>query len=123
MTTEDFISASIERGAKEGLRALSAKERVVFLVSEAEVLCDMEGIDTLVDRIESKEVFGVSEAFAAIGASEIAACLRQIEEALPLRDDDALTRGNDLIRSRAGYSYEAIKRYAKPPDTAPEPVP
>ena len=108
MTTDDFISASINRGAKEGVRALSEKERVVFLVSEVEVLCDMEGIDTLVDHIESKEIFGVSGAFAAIGATEIAACLQKIEDALPVRDDEALTRGNDLIRSRAGYSYEAI---------------
>ncbi len=85
----------------------------MFLVSEAEVLCDMEGIDTLVDHIERREVFGVSEAFAAIGALEIAACLQEIEHALPMRYEETLTRGNDLIRSRVGYSYEAIKRYAE----------
>ncbi|PAW68283.1 MAG: hypothetical protein B9S34_02985 [Opitutia bacterium Tous-C1TDCM] len=73
----------------------------------------MEGIDALVDHIETKEVFGVSEAFAAIGATEIAACLKRIENALPMRDDEALMRGNDLITARAGYSYEAIKRYAE----------
>jgi hypothetical protein len=114
MTPEEFISAAIECGAKEGVHALSGKERVVFLVSEAEVRCDMEGIDTLVDRIERKELFGVSEAFAAIGASEIAACLGGIEQALPVRDEHALARGNDLVRTRAGYSYEAIARYVSP---------
>ena len=113
MTTDEFISASIDRGVTEGVRALSDKERVVFLVSEAEVLCDTEGIDSLVDDIESKKIFGVSEAFAAIGAIDIATCLREIENALPMRNDEALTRGNDLIRSRSGYSYDAVKRYAE----------
>ena len=112
MTTDEFISASIERGAKEGMRVLSGKERTVFLVSEAEVLCDMEGIDTLLDRIESKELSGVSDAIDAIGASEIAVCLRKIEESLPIRNDEALRHANDLITSRTGYSYEAIKHYA-----------
>lgn len=113
MTTDAFISLSIERGVKEGVGALSEKERVVFLISEAEVSCDMEGIDTLLDHIEEKKLFGVGEAFAAIGATEIARGLKKIEAALPFRDEEALTHANDLITSRSGYSYDAIKHYVE----------
>ncbi len=113
MTTDDFVSSAIERGGKDGIHTLTEKERVVYLVSESEVLCDMEGIETLVEHIERKEIFGVSEAFAAIGAEAIASCLKKIEESLPARDDDAMMQAEDLIIARAGYSYEAIKRFVE----------
>jgi hypothetical protein len=113
VTTDEFITTAIARGAKEGFRALSEKQRVIFLVSEAEVLCAMEGIDTLLDWIEREELCGVSDAFAAIGAGEIATCLARIEQALPARDDAELMHANRLITSCAGYSYETIQRYTE----------
>ena len=113
MTTEQFISASIDRGEKEGCAALGTKEKTIFLISEAEVLCDMQGIDTLLDRIENRTIPVVSEAFDAIGAIDIATCLKEIETMLPQRNDAILERANQLITSRHGYSYDSIKQYAE----------
>ncbi len=113
MTTEQFISNSIDRGSSEGCSLLSPKERTIFLISESEVLCDMEGVDTLLDRIESGAIPCVSDAFQLIGAVEIADCLKEIEASLPHRDESLLDRANRLITSRHDYSYESIKQYAE----------
>jgi hypothetical protein len=113
MSAEAFISTAIARGEDEGLSALTGKERVVFLISEVEVLTDMQGIDSVVDRVEKKEMSGVSDAFEAIGAQEIARHLRKIEADLPLRDEGSLDEANRLITARAGYSYDSIKMYVE----------
>lgn len=113
MTPEDFISTSINRGTTEGYSVLSIKERTIFFISEAEVLCDMEGIGSLLDRIENGEIPNPSEAFHSINAIDIANCLSEIVKCLPERNDSLLDHANRLITSRHGYSFDAIKQYAE----------
>jgi len=50
MSQDDFIEKAIDRGVREGLYSLDPVEQAIFAVSEAEVYCDMEGIDSLLDR-------------------------------------------------------------------------
>lgn len=116
MTTEEFISAVIDKGVREGTHALVGKARVVFTISEVEVSCDMNGIDTVLDHVENGRLDNLAAAFAAIGAMEIASELEKIERALPARDHEMLSRANDLITSRTGYSYETIKAYVEARD-------
>ena len=113
MNAEAFISASIARGDREGLSALVGKERTVYLILQVSVICDLEGIDTILDLIEAKQMSGVSDAFAAVGAVEIAQCMRTIEEALPERHEAALDHADRLIASRVGYSDDTIKGYVE----------
>jgi hypothetical protein len=80
-----------------GIGALDADQRLVYLISEPEVLCDMEGIDAFLGRYFPKWMEEASAAFAEVGATGIAVAL--------LRD-----RANNLITSRAGYNYEAIRQ-------------
>jgi len=46
MELDELIEAAISEGMRSGVGSLSPVKRVVFLISEAEVLCDMDGIDS-----------------------------------------------------------------------------
>jgi hypothetical protein len=104
-----FINAAIEVGSRGGIGALDADQRLVYLISEAEVLCDMEGIDSFLDCYFPQWMEETAAAFAEVGAAEIAVALRAID-ADTIRDDPLLDRANDLITSRTGYDYEAIRQ-------------
>lgn len=113
MSAADFISESIARGARNGLQSLTGTARIVFLISEVEVYCCRDGIDSVVDLIERKGLTGASEAFAAIEADAIAEGFRKIESMLPDRDETLLDRVNALVTDHEGWSYDSIKRYVE----------
>jgi hypothetical protein len=50
MNPDAFIGTAIEVASRNGIGALDANQRLVYLISEAEVLCDMEGIDAFLGR-------------------------------------------------------------------------
>jgi hypothetical protein len=109
-----FINTALEVGSRalregRGIGALDADQRLVYLISEAEVLCDMEGIDSFLDRYFPQWMEETAAAFAEVGAAEIAVALRAIDSDR-IRDDPLLDRANDLITSRTGYGYEAIRQ-------------
>ena len=104
-----FIEAAIDAGFRDGLEALDPDQRLVFLISQAEVLCDMEGIDSFLDYYRPRWMPETAAAFAAIGATQIAAALGAITLDTP-PDDPLLDRANEFIVNRAGYDYEAIRR-------------
>jgi len=109
-----FINMALEAGSRalrdrRGIGALDADQRLVYLISEAEVLCDMEGIDSFLDRYFPQWMEETAAAFAEVGAAEIAVALRAID-ADTIRDDTLLDRANDLITSRTGYGYVAIRQ-------------
>jgi hypothetical protein len=108
-----FIETAIEAGSRtaEGGReigALDADQRLVYLISEAEVLCDMDGIPAFIDRYYPQWMEEAAAAFAEVGAAEIATGLRAI--AADVGNDPLLDRVNALITSRAGYDYETIRK-------------
>jgi hypothetical protein len=109
VTADEFINAAIDKGQSGGLASLGPDERVVYLVSEAEVYCDMEGIDSLLDRYSSADLEACVSAFAEIGATEIAEVLGAVVSVLPEREESALSRADRLIKDRVGYDYEAIR--------------
>ena len=109
-SSDDFIDQAIARGSTEGLSALTGPARMVFLISEAEVLCDMEGIDSFVDRYGASGVTDLADAYSAIGAEEIASILREIASSLPEPPDALLNRANGQITERLDYGYEDIVR-------------
>jgi len=113
MTPDEFINDSIERGALDGLVNLDKDRTWIFLVSEAEVYCDMEGIDSFIDKYGTDGVLQCAEAFRIIGASEIADGLSLICSSLMDVPEVLLSDVNSLITERAGYDYEAIRRVAK----------
>jgi hypothetical protein len=109
MTADEFISEAIAAGEFGDLSALDADQRLVYLISEAECFCDLEGIDSFIARYAPTWIAETAAAFEAVGAADIAAEFRTV----PLDADVGdfrLNRLNDLITRRAGYDYEAIRR-------------
>ena|SRR6266566_5630849 len=109
MPLTETIELILKRGANHGLDSLTPAERKVWLISEAEVLCDMEGIDSFLDRY-SGSVLEAADAFAAAGAAQIAESLRAIHTRLPARPDELLDRANALVTARTGYDYDSVLR-------------
>ena len=104
-----FIDTAIEVGSRDGIGALDADQRLVYLISEAEVLCDIDGIDNFLDLYFPQWKEETAAAFAEVGAPEIAIGLRAIT-AQTMRDDPLLDRVNGLITGRVGYDYESIRQ-------------
>ena len=111
MEYEWLIDEAIKRGMQSGLDALSPLQRAVFLISEAEVYCDMDGIDSFVGRYEPAVLLEASAAFSAVGATAIAAGPEDIAQASPTADEGLLNRVNELICNRSGYNADSIARY------------
>jgi hypothetical protein len=84
------IESVLKRGAESGIDSLSDPERKVWLISEAEVLCDMEGIDSFLDRYQSF-LPEAADAFAETGATQIADSLRAIHAQCLLGQKSCLT--------------------------------
>jgi hypothetical protein len=109
LDADDFITTAIRRGVGNGVAALDPDQRLVFLISEAEVDCDMNGIPAFLDHYRPLWMAETADAFAAVGAIEIAKCLRAVTP--DTQDEDPLLdRVNELITKRSGYDYEAIRR-------------
>ena len=113
MTPDEFINDSIERGSLDGLADLNRDRSWIFLISEAEAYCDMEGIDSFIDKYGAAGVLQCAEAFRIIGASDIADGLISVSGSLPDVSEILLSDVNSLITERAGYDYEAIRRVAQ----------
>jgi hypothetical protein len=109
MTADEFINVAIAAGQREGVAALDPVQRLIYLIAEAECLCDMEGIDSFLDRYAPEWVSEAAAAFEAVGATEIAAELRTCPTDAPV-GDPRLDLLHELIVGRTGYSYDDIRR-------------
>lgn len=109
MSPDEFINHAIDLGSRNGIASLDPDQRMVFLISEAEVDCDMNGIGTFLDRYFPVWQSDTAAAFEAIGAVDIAVGLRAINSETH-RDDPLLAKLNELITSRADYDYKTIRR-------------
>jgi hypothetical protein len=113
VTADKFINAAIDKGQSSGLAGLHPDERLVYLISEAEVSCDINGIDTLLDSYPPTDLDECASAFAEIGASEIAAALREVVLALPAREEAAFL---SAACRRPTRSCESTQTAMRPPN-------
>lgn len=111
MDADAIINEAIDLGERDGLAALGPVHGIVYMISEAEVCCDMDGIDSLLDRYGVESMVSFAQAFLAVGATEIAHVLTNITSCNPVTCEALLARANSLITSRAGYSYESIRAF------------
>jgi len=107
-TVGEFIRDAIDQGQRGG--ALDPLQRAVYLVSELEVLCDMDGIDSFLERYPVSDLRTSAGLLRAAGAAALADGLVQIADSLPHPDDALLTRVTDLVSDRAGYGYDSLAR-------------
>ncbi len=111
MTADEFIERALKRGTSMGLSALGPVDQVVFAISEAEITCMIDGIDNLIERYGLGEMPLFADAFAAVGAVDIAMALRAIAQSPQPVADRLLALANDLINGRVGYDYESVAAY------------
>jgi len=104
MELDGFIEAAISEGSRNGVGALSLEKRAVFLISEAEILCDMEGIDTFLHQYAPVWIEETVAAFKRIGATDIAKGFEEIGS-VEAPSEQLLDRVNKLVTSRVGYEY------------------
>ena len=109
MDADTFIAAAIAAGETSGLGALGSLQQIVFAVSEAEVTCDIDGMDNLIHRYGAGSLPLFGRAYAEIGAAEIAEALREL--AMSPVSAPLVSRANSLISNRTGYDYETIRTY------------
>ncbi|MCL2310715.1 MAG: hypothetical protein FWC42_10725 [Proteobacteria bacterium] len=109
MDADTFINEALVIGQKRGLHALQPVQQVIFAVSEAEVTCDMDGIDSLIEHYGAESLPLFERAYAAIGALEIADALKRL--IMFPASEEFLERVNSLITERRGYGYESIRAY------------
>ena len=110
MNVEQFLDAAIKQGEQACAAALAPLERAIFLVSELEVSCDKDGIDSFLNLYGPSELDAVAEILRAAGATATPDGLTRIARALPQRDDALLTSVNDLVTGRTGYDYDSLAK-------------
>jgi len=110
MNVEQFLDAAIKQGEQAGAAALAPLERAIFLVSELEVSCDKDGIDSFLNLYGPSELDAVAEILRAAGATATPDGLTRIARALPQRDDALLRSVNDLVTGRTGYDYDSLAK-------------
>ena len=109
MDIESYIQNAIEIAASKGLESLDPCQKSIFYISEAEVTCNMDGIDSLIDRYGQKAMACFSTAYSQIGAHSISALFAVI--ATGDIDEETLSEINELITNREDYSYNSISKY------------
>ncbi len=107
MDTDAFINDAITLGSRNGIDSIGRNQRIVFLISQAEVLCDMEGIDTFLDIYEPEWIAETASAFEYVGAMQIALAFRELTTQTSNREA-TLDRLNTMITNRTGYNYDSI---------------
>ena len=109
MNLKSFIETAISKGEDGELKSLSPLERKVFLISEAEVSCDMgSGFEHIFRRHGKEGAKECSEAFELIGATRISKAIDRIEydhDGTPSESEDEACR---LISEREDYDYDSI---------------
>ncbi len=113
MNSESIINRAIAHGEGEGLMALAPIEQVVFANAEAEVYCDMEGVDSLLERYGRNHAALFARAFSAIGAGTIAQAFVAIADSSVAVEEERLARLNALITKRHEYTYENIQAFVE----------
>ena len=83
----------------------------MWLISQAEALCDLEGIDAFLAWCRGNLLSEAAEAFRDIGAVDISESLNAIRSALPEQPEDLLDRAEALITACSGYDYAAILQF------------
>ena len=110
MTPDEFINRAIDQGEQVGLDQLGGLERLVFLVSEVEVLCAMEGIDSFAEQRGADGLREASAAFRALGAGDLADALLECAQQPNAFSTPCFERANNLVNKHVGWDYEAIRR-------------
>ncbi|TLX73739.1 hypothetical protein E9993_14875 [Labilibacter sediminis] len=106
-----LINNIVDKGESLGIDGMVGYERIIFLISEAEVYCDMEGIDSFIDNYNNENLLELVEGYKKIGALELSKGFINLINSQKEEKDAILEQLNDMITSRQGYNYDSIKEW------------
>ena len=105
---EGVIAEAVEAGRLNGVESLKGWQRTVFLIAEAELLCDM-GADFADDYAAEFLADGFAAAFSNIGAAEIADLFVDLAADMGnFKNEQALSAA---VSNRLGYDYRTVADY------------
>lgn len=110
MDIAQFINQAIELGSSSGIEALAPVGADIFLISELEVSCDMNGIDTFINIHGVERLRRCAMVYRSIGALELANAILNVANS-NATDESMLDVANGLVTDRAGYDYEMLEKY------------
>jgi hypothetical protein len=108
MTPATFINQTIVAGERGGITTLALNQRLVWLISEAEIMTDMDGVESFLSRY-ADWLNETAIAFEDIGAVEIASELQAIITS-GMMSEAQLNHLNGLINNRFGYNDDTIQQ-------------
>jgi hypothetical protein len=85
-------------------------ETLIFIVSEAEVCCDKDGVDSIVRPHRVPGLEQLAHAYRTIGADVLASACGAVLSAMPSPSDALLDRLNNMVCERLGYDYDSLRR-------------
>jgi len=109
VSADEFIEAAIAHGQRVGLDALSGLERTVFLISEDEVDCANDGLDSFAERRGAAGLLEAADAFRSMGAVDLAGWLTKCAGAPDDFSGAAFDAANTLVNDHVGWDYESIR--------------
>ena len=105
---EGEIAEAVEAGRLNGMDGLNNWQRTVFLIAEAELLCDM-GADFADDYAAEFLADGFAATFRNIGAAEIADLFVDLAADMgKFENEQALAAA---VSNRLGYDYRTVADY------------
>lgn len=108
MNADEFIRKAIDAGQHGEVSSLNPLQRAIFLISELEVLCDKDGIDSFLSNYGAGDLRLAADLLAVAGATTLSGVLTQLADELPHPQEAILHRASDLISDRSGYDYDAL---------------
>ena len=105
---EGAIAEAVEAGRLNGMGGLNNWQRTVFLIAEAELLCDM-GADFADDYAAEFLADGFAAAFRNIGAAEIADLFVDLAADMGNSENEQALAA--AVSNRLGYDYSTVADY------------
>ena len=105
---EGSIAEAVEAGRLNGMDGLNNWQRTVFLIAEAELLCDM-GADFADDYVVEFLADGFAAAFRNIGAVEIADLFVDLAADMGNSENEQALAA--AVSNRLGYDYRTVADY------------
>jgi len=54
MKIDTYIEEAVTLGDKNGVESLSELQKTIYIIAEAEIMCDMDGIDSFIEKYKKK---------------------------------------------------------------------
>lgn len=104
MDIDEYIEEAIHSSLN--MKQADDIQSMIWTISELEAACDMDGINSFMDRYGSDGLKMAIRAYGFIGATDLSKALKNLS--LNTKDESNLKQCNNYVTSRMGYDYDMI---------------